>query len=144
MVLPGAQALLGFQLASVLTEPFAALPRASQLTHLAALGAIAVAVVLLVTTAAYHRIVDRGEETEGFLRVASRLVVGALVAIALGLCGELYVVSRMVLRSDGAAVLTAVLALCVILGLWFGLTLALRARRDRAEPARRSEAQART
>jgi hypothetical protein len=111
---------------------------------LASLGAIAIAVVLLVTTAAYHRIVERGEETEGFLRVASRLVVGALVAIALGLCGELYVVSRMVLRSDGAAVLAGILALCVILGLWFGLTLAVRVRRDRAEPARRSEAHART
>ncbi len=143
MVLPGAQALLGFQLAVFLTERFAGLPRASHLAHLGALAAITVGVVLLITPAAYHRIVERGEESEEFLRVASRLVVGALVAIALGLAGDVYVVFRMVLESDSAAIAAAVVSLAVILGLWFGLTLAARARRERSRPRRGAAAHAR-
>ncbi len=41
VVLPGVQALLGFQLAAVLTDAFEKLPRSSQLLHLASLGALA-------------------------------------------------------------------------------------------------------
>jgi hypothetical protein len=139
MVLPGAQALLGFQLAAILTAAFPELPRRAQLVHLGSLGAIAVAVVLLITPAAYHRIVERGEETEEFHRLAGRFVIAAMVALAVGLSADVYVAFRKVLRADGVAVAAAIAALAVFLGLWFGVTLAARAR-HRALPAPRRPA----
>src|ERR1700760_83938 len=69
VILPGAQALLGFQLVIVLTDSFEKLPPSSQLIHGLALLAIALTVVLLITPAALHRIVWAGEESEEVLRI---------------------------------------------------------------------------
>jgi uncharacterized protein DUF6328 len=126
VVLPGAQALLGFQFATMLLDGFDQLPAALKWLHFASLGCMAIAIVLLITPAAWHRIVERGEETERFLRFASAMVVAALVPIALGLAGDLLVVTYKVTHSPAAAASFAVAALLLFFGLWFGLTLSRR------------------
>ena len=64
MVLPGAQALLGFQLIAMLMENFEKLPSASQYLHLVSLFLIAVSIILLIAPAAYQRRVEEGEDTD--------------------------------------------------------------------------------
>jgi hypothetical protein len=127
VVLPGAQALLGFQFATMMTEKFDKLPPTLRALHLGSLGCMALAVVLLITPAAWHRIVERGEENERMHRLASAMVVAALVPIALGLSGDLFIVAYQVLRSYAVAGGMALAALTLFLGLWFGLTLSRRA-----------------
>ena len=134
MVLPGAQALFGFQLATILVEGFEKLPASSKYVHLASLSLIALAIILLIAPAAYHRIVEEGEETEHFHRVASRLILASMVPLALGICGDLFVVVRKVTESVTAAIAGACLMLLIFYGLWFGFTLYRRSRR--ASPAR--------
>jgi amino acid permease len=129
VVLPGAQALLGFQFIAVLTESFDKLPNLSKYIHLASLGLMALTIVLLMTPAAYHRIVERGEETEHFHRFASKMVVAALVPLALGLCGEVYVVVQKVTESQLVSVVAALITLAVFWELWFGVTLYRRTQR---------------
>jgi Family of unknown function (DUF6328) len=73
VILPGAQALLGFQLAIVLTETFEKLPTLPRLLHATALLSVAVSVILLITPAALHRIVWAGEDTETLLRHGGRI-----------------------------------------------------------------------
>jgi uncharacterized protein DUF6328 len=63
VILPVAQALFGFQLAIVLTHAFEQLPRHSRIIHAASILLVALAVVLLMAPAAYHRIVYSGEDT---------------------------------------------------------------------------------
>lgn len=139
VVLPGAQALLGFQFVTMLMKPFDELPASSKFVHLASLAMVALSVILLLTPAAWHRIVEQGEETERFHRIASRLVMASLVPLALGLAGDLYVVVRKVMGSEPLAVASALACLAVCYGLWFGLTLARRARRvSRTTPPPRS------
>src|SRR4029078_12967774 len=92
VVLPGAQALLGFQFAGILMESFDKLPASSKYVHLASLALIALSTILLVTPAAYHRIVERGKETERFRRFASRMLLAAMVPLALGISSEFFVV----------------------------------------------------
>jgi hypothetical protein len=92
VVLPGAQALFGFQLAIVLTQSFEQLTSASRITHAASLFLVALAVVLLMAPAAYHRIVYAGEESQDMYRVGSALVMAATVPLAIGLAGDVYVV----------------------------------------------------
>ena len=65
VLLPGAQALLGFQLIIILTSAFEKLPEASRLLHGASLLCVALAVILLVTPPALHRIIWAGEDSEG-------------------------------------------------------------------------------
>jgi hypothetical protein len=69
VILPGSQALLGFQLAIVLTQAFDRLPSTVKVVHGAALLFVALSIVLLMAPAAYHRIVFKGEDSEEFLRI---------------------------------------------------------------------------
>lgn len=63
------------------------LPESSKLLHLASTCCVALAVILLLTPAAYHRIVERGETTEHMHQFASAMVLAATIPLALGICG---------------------------------------------------------
>jgi hypothetical protein len=133
VVLPGSQALLGFQFISVLTESFDKLPSLSKYIHLASLGLNAVVIVLLITPAAYHRLVEEGEETEHFHRFASKILIAALVPLARALAGDVYVVVQKVSESQLVSVVSALVILAVFWELWFGLTLYRRTQRQYAD-----------
>jgi hypothetical protein len=126
VVLPGAQALLGFQLAAMLMDAFDRLPRTSQYVHLASLGLMAACIVLLMAPAAFHRIVEHGEDTARLHRFASAMVLSAMVPLALGIAGDFYVVLVKVLDSTSLAVAFAAASLVFFFGLWFGVTFAVR------------------
>jgi Family of unknown function (DUF6328) len=123
MVLPGAQALLGFQFAIMLVDSFAKLPRSAQYVHLVSFGFISLTTILLITPAAYHRLVNQGEDTPDFPRFASRMVLAAMVCLALGVSTDFYVVVEKVTGSGVLALLTSLLMLGSFYGLWFGYTL---------------------
>jgi hypothetical protein len=131
IVLPGVQALLGFQLAAYLTETFEKLPSEAKAVHTVSLLLIALAMILLMTPAPYHRLAENGENTEAFNRLGTGLVLAALVPLALGLAGEFYVVLGKVLQSSTQAWIGAGAALAAALILWFGVPLLAR-RRTRA------------
>jgi uncharacterized protein DUF6328 len=122
VVLPGAQALLGFQFATILLEAFDKLPLTSKYIHMVSLVLMAISVILLMTPAAYHRIVERGEDTEHFHTIASSLLLAAMVTLPIGICGDLFVVVLKVTQSMLASIVSAALALIVFYGLWFGFT----------------------
>lgn len=126
VVLPGVQALLGFQLIVVLTESFATLPETSVLVHLGALAAIAISAVLLIAPAAHHRIVFGGEEAEEFLPIASAYLLGATVFLALGMTADSYVIVAKVLESPHSGLAAAAVTAVVCLGLWHVWPLTVR------------------
>lgn len=129
VILPGAQALFGFQLAIVLTQPFAALSPAARIVHAISLGLVALAIMLLMAPAAYHRIVFAGEDTDEMHRVGGMLITAATVPLALGLAGDINVViGKIAGPAVGAEAGGAGLVLLV--ALWYGYPLATAARRD--------------
>ena len=123
VVLPGAQALLGFQLIIMWMTEFYKIPKFWKLLHLASLTAIAICTILLITPAAYHRIVLQGENSEMLHHITARLLLAAMVFLALGICGDFYVVSRMTGVGTGLAVTTALALLALFLGAWFGYAI---------------------
>ena len=129
VVLPGAQALLGFQFAAMLMDAFPKLPKTSQYIHVASLWLLAATIVLLMAPAAFHRIVERGEDSERLHRFASAMLLTAMVPLALGMAGDFYVVMDKVFEAPSLSAALAVLSLIVFFGLWYGLTLMIRARR---------------
>ncbi|HEX3587104.1 MAG TPA: DUF6328 family protein [Candidatus Angelobacter sp.] len=122
MALPGAQAFLGFQFAIVFVQGFEQLPRARQLIHFASLLATTIATVLLIAPAAYHRIHEAGDDTERFHRVASRLMLAALVFLGPGMAGDLFVVIANITHSPTLASWVAGALLLAFYGLWFGVS----------------------
>ena len=129
VVLPGAQALLGFQIVVMLTQVFEKLPAAPRIVHLASLGFVAITVIILMTPAAYHRIVDQGEDTEEFYRFASRMVVASMVPLPLGLCTDFYVAADIVIRSPAVSATISALLLALFYGFWFGYMMIVRRNR---------------
>jgi hypothetical protein len=123
VVLPGAQALFGFQLAIVLTQSFEQLPSTSRIAHAASLFLVALAVVLLMAPAAYHRIVYAGEESQDMYRVGSALVMAATVPLAVGLAGDVYVVFTKIAASPTAGLVAGGFALALLIGLWHAYPL---------------------
>jgi hypothetical protein len=72
------------------------------------------------------RIVEGGEESESFHRFASWFLLGSMVTLALGVCGDLFVVFRMVSESTWLAASFSIGMLLFFYGVWFGLSIFLR------------------
>jgi hypothetical protein len=119
VVLPGAQALFGFQLAIVLTRAFEQLPTVSTVVHAAGLFLVALAVMMLMAPAPYHRIVYAGEDTEDMYRVGSALVTAATLPLGLGLAGDVYVVIAKISGSFAIGSITGGLTFVLLTGLWY-------------------------
>jgi hypothetical protein len=129
VVLPGAQALLGFQFIAVLNERFDKLPAAIKQLHFGSLCAVGVCTIVLMAVPAYHRIVDQGEDTRRIVTFASRCILCALAALGLGMAGDFGVGVWMITRSSALTWIAAVGAALLSLGIWFALMHYLRRRR---------------
>ncbi|AWN55453.1 DUF6328 family protein [Methylobacterium sp. 17Sr1-1] len=132
VVLPGAQALLGFQLVITFSESFEKLPLTAKVVHLAALGLLALTVIWLMAPAAFHRIVYAGEDTQEFHALGTRFLLAASVTLALGISADIGVVVAKVVSSDMAGLTAALASLALLVWLWHVHPLVLRARRDAA------------
>jgi Family of unknown function (DUF6328) len=134
LIIPGAQALFGFQFIAMLTTGFDKLPQSAKLVHATALLLIAVNVILLMTPAALHRLSFAGEDSDLFFRMGSALVTASPAFLAGGIALEFYVVVLKVYDSDSWAWVSTGLIFAGLLALWYALPLALRYRRNHNMP----------
>lgn len=119
MVLPGIQALFGFQLTVVFSSGFSEkLDPFEQRLHFAAITLLAIAIALIMTPAAYHRQTGTREVTSAFIRLASRLLVISMVPLALSICIDFYLVGYVIYDSIIVPLLAAIL-FAGIITLWF-------------------------
>ena len=128
VVLPGVQALLGFQLISVISQSFEKLPASSKLVHAVSLGCITVAVILLMAPAAYHRIVFSGQDAEEVHGVGRWFVTCATIPLAFRLAGDVYVVLTEITTSARIGASIAGVALVFLVGLWHVFPVVVRLR----------------
>jgi hypothetical protein len=118
VIIPGGQALLGFQLVATLTKAFDELPAAFKYIHCAGLCAVALSVVLLMTPAAVHRIGFRGEDDPVFFGIGSRLVIAGSIPLAAGIAADVAVVFFKATGSTNAAAGAGLASLATVLGFW--------------------------
>ena len=130
MVLPGIQALFGFQLIAVFNDGFQRLSDAEQRLHLAAIALVVIAIALVMAPAALHRQTEPRSVSDRFLSLASRLLLMSMLPLALGISLDVYLVSEIILGAVGAAVIAAAVLVLFLL-LWFGLPRHRRLRRVR-------------
>jgi hypothetical protein len=126
VIIPGAQALLGFQFIAMLTSGFDRLPQSVKAVHALALCLVAINVILLMTPAALHRLSFNGEDSRTFLRMGSALVIAAPCFLAAGIAAETFVVLHKVSATADWACIGALLSFAALIGLWYALPAWLR------------------
>lgn len=111
MVLPGIQALFGFQLIAVFNEHFdQLLSTGEQRVHLIALALVAISAALVMSPAAHHREVEPYAVSTRFVRLSGRLLLLSMLPLALGTCLDFYLIANLILGdATFAAICTAFL-----------------------------------
>jgi hypothetical protein len=132
IVLPGAQALLGFQFIIFLTHAFETLPEWQRTLHAASLACVGISTILLLAPAAYHRIVDEGDDSERLHQFTGRVLIFAIGFLALGLAGDSAVIVAKTTGSPMLALASGALVLLFSLGLWYGFPYFKRRTRGKA------------
>lgn len=129
MVLPGIQAIFGFQLIAVFNQSFGEFGQPWQYLHLFAMLMVALAVLLIMTPAAYHRIAEPDQVSRRLSTLASRLIAGAMIPFAIGIALEVLLITYMIGDSLTAAVSTALACGLAFILAWFVFPLSARRRR---------------
>ena len=130
MVLPGIQALFGFQLMAVFNAQFVDLPAAHRVVHLVAIGLVAIAIALVMTPAAYHRLALHNAVSQSFIDLSSRLLLYSMCTLVLAMCLDVYVITTMILSDTWWGVALSLVIMTVFGSLWFALPYV--ARRSRS------------
>ena len=119
MVLPGIQALFGFQLIAVFNDGFAQkLSTVQQQIHFVSIVLTVIAIALVMTPAALHRQIDPLAVTRRFIRSSTILLILSMFPLAISICLEIYLIAQIITRLDWLSLLTAAGLFLLFLSLW--------------------------
>ena len=122
MLLPGIQALFGFQLIAVFNQTFSEkLTPFEQQLHLLAIALVVITTIIIMTPAAYHRQMEVQDVTDVFIQLATRLMLLSMVPLSISICLEFYLISRLILNNVLLSVLFSLGLFSLFLILWIGL-----------------------
>lgn len=130
MVLPGIQALFGFQLIAVFNRPFFDLGEVDRALHLASLILVGIAIGLIMAPAAHHRLTAPGRVSSDWIDLASRYIARAMAALMIAIGIDIYIVAVMITDRHVLAAILGGLVSALLAWLWFAVPL-LRRRRSR-------------
>jgi hypothetical protein len=119
MVLPGIQALFGFQLIAVFNQRFEELSKFDQGCHFAALLCSAFSILCVLTPAAYHRQAEPTSISSFFCRVGTFFLTLSMLPLALGTSLDLYVISRLVFENPILSMATGFISFIFFISAWF-------------------------
>jgi len=135
-VVPGMQALFGFQLIAVFSSAFGEqLSSMERILHLIAIVLVTIAIALVMTPAALHNQTEPLAVSRRFIRISSRLLMASMAPLALGLCLDIYLVARVIVGTRGVAATVAASLLGVFIVLWLLLPRISRSRSIASAPA---------
>jgi hypothetical protein len=130
MVLPGIQALFGFQLIAVFADGFRErLSAAEQLLHLAAIVLVTIAIALVMAPAALHRQSEPDAVSQRFIDTSSTLLLAGMFPLALGIVLDVYLITGVIVGTPMAGGVVAAALLGVFAALWLWLPARERRRR---------------
>lgn len=122
MVLPGIQALFGFQLVAVFNSTFwTQLDWLDQHIHYLALALVALSVALVMTPAAYHRQTQPMKISKRFLVISTNLLFLSMYPLMGGILMDFYLIGSLILHDRLLSLLASTLLLGVFATLWIFL-----------------------
>jgi hypothetical protein len=119
VVMPGAQVLFTFLLILPFQNRFGQVSETQEYVYFAGFSCAAIAIVLLITPAAGHRIRWRQQDKEALLRYSTKTSISALVFLALAMSASVFLVADFLFGSAVTAIATVVVA---VLFSWFWFT----------------------
>jgi len=119
MVLPGIQALFGFQTMAVFNNRFEGIGDTCKLAYLVALGLLVLAMGLLMTPAAYNRLAERGQVSRRMINLSSNLITVGMFPLMLAFAIDVYVVVVAAVDQQASGIWAAIATVLLLAGLWF-------------------------
>ena len=127
VAIPGIQVLFAFLLVLPFQQRFQELTQHQVYVYFSALLCAAVAIVLLITPTANHRLRWRQGDKEALLVNATRTAIAATVFLAAGMAASVYLITDFLFGEPATAAVTAPLG-ALFIWLWYGLPLVRRMR----------------
>jgi uncharacterized protein DUF6328 len=131
MVLPGIQALFGFQLIASFNQRFGELDAVDSTIYFISLLIVALVTGMVMTPAAYHRICERRTVSDYFTLMSSRLLACAMSLLAIAIGADIYIVGQMLFDDVKFSVLAGAGSAAVLLALWLAFPMWRRIRMRR-------------
>ena len=117
-ILPGLQAVFGFQTIAVFNERFNDLAFYAQACHMAGLALMVIAMALLMTPAVYYR-AQHGEATSHMVKVSRKAIRLALMPLASGLSLDMLTVVSLATGTLSISIAAAMASLLLFVVLWY-------------------------
>lgn len=133
MVLPGVQALFGFQTIVFFNERFHKLSDIAVRSHELALSLVVISIALLMTPAAYHRVVESGMISRQTINVASRFIRYSMIPLSIAIALDIYTVLSSVHGDSLVPLVCGITTSLLLTGLWFLFPLLARRRREKLD-----------
>lgn len=128
VVLPGAQALLGFSLSAIFQQSFDSVKTSIRVALLVSICALCLMILLLMMPASYHRIVLAGECSEDFHRLAASAVLSAMGFLSVALGCDMFIATLRMGYGFAAALTAGSAVFLILLVAWFAVPLLCRSR----------------
>ena len=139
MVLPGIQALFGFQLVAVFDRAFIEISSSDKCMHMAALMLTICAIGCLMAPASYHRQVEHDVVSQAFIVYASKLLCIGMAPLLFSISLDTYVVCHAIIGNSVAAGVAALFSFSLLSTLWYIVPQAQKRFLRLAADKRRSE-----
>ncbi len=130
MILPGVQALFGFQLIAVFNQRFSDLSIYDKEIHLAAIFFTVASVGLLMGPAAYHRITSPQSMPPELCTVGTRLVCAGMAMLMVSTTLDIYLVTKMILENMQVGIICSAVVLLFFSTVWYVYPIANRRDHD--------------
>jgi len=119
MILPGIQALFGFQLIAVFNQRFSELDSLEQSLHFMALLLSALSILLVLTPAAYHRLAEPRQISNRLFWLGTICLTLSLFPLCLGISFEVLVIAQVLKYTATVSVIFSVLTFILLFSAWF-------------------------
>jgi hypothetical protein len=129
LAMPGVQVLFAFLLILPFQNRFEGLSTQQEYVYYAALLSATVAIILLITPTAAHRIQWRQADKEALLQMSTRAAIAATVFIAAAMTASVYLITD-VLFGEPATAIVASLVAAAFVGFWYAFPLYRRYKRQ--------------
>jgi hypothetical protein len=122
VILPGVQALFGFQTIAVFNQRFTELANFAKVCHVIGLAMVIITVAMVMTPAIYYR-ASGGNATVSMAKLSSAMIRGALVPLAIGLSLDMFTVIEVATGRLDVSLIAAIGTFVLLTGLWFVLPM---------------------
>ena len=127
IILPGIQALFGFQLVAVYDSRFSsALLLSEQRLHLFATALTAIAMGFALAPTAVHRQAEPYQVSEGLIRITSWCLTASLIPIVISISLDFYLLCRMIVHDLALSFVISGALFAILVFLWFVFPLGYR------------------